>query len=124
MKRDFVDFSHVPEHQLAIHARLENWGLTCRDPKKRRTSPGFELYQAEKGNTWMTLEPKTIPDQQDARKIARGVADLPTRHRLAVCWYYIDGSHVMRARKKIGATSDELQALVTDGRQMLMNRGV
>jgi len=122
MKRDFVDFSLVPEHQQAIHARLENWGLSQRNHEKRGISPGFEQYQS--GNVWMTLEPKTVVDQKDAQRIAKGVRELPAKQALAVSWYYVKGTSPMRARKSIGVTAEGLAALVIDARQMLINRGV
>lgn len=122
MKRDrFVDFFYVADHQQEIHKRLENWALSCYSGAGSSASPMFRLYRAdnwERGTNSMPV------DHGDATKIAKGVAALPENHRLALHWNYVTGGSPTKARQRIGCTLDGLMLLISDGRQMLINRRV
>lgn len=120
----FTDFAFVPEGQLAMHARLENWGRSCNGGQRKSSSPMFGQYQST--NHWVgyALDIKVPEDVQDARRVARGVAFLPEPHRLALHWYYVKRASVMQGRKAIGCTAEMLAVYVIDARTMLINRGV
>ncbi len=128
MKRDaipYVDFAHVPEQQQAMHGRLENWGRSCNGKAASNTAPMFRQFRSSQ--TWASSycqETRQPVDRADAVKIARGVAFLPTWHRMALQWYYVQHTSVLSARKAIGCTTEMLAVYVTDARAMLINRGV
>lgn len=123
MKRDkFVDFFYVAPHQQDMHKRLENWATSCfSSGDGGNASPMFRLYRPdnyERGYSGIAV------DIHDAHKIAKGVAALPVLHRQALNWNYIDGGSPRRIRQKLGVTLDGLMLLISDGRNMLINRGV
>lgn len=122
MKRDYVDFSEVPLHQMAIHGRLENWSISCFGRSGSNTSPMFRLYRSDE--VWDPSPPSIPVDSADAAKIARAVSALPRPHMLAVNWYYVTRGAPIHGRRSIGCTLAELARYVIDGRQMLINRKV
>ena len=124
MKRDYVDFSAVPEHQQDMHARLTNWGRWCHGSGHAQMSPMFRMYRSSDvyqhyGAT--TVEPV---DVADAARIAKGVIALPENHRHAMSWYYVSPTSPVRACRSIGCTQEGLALFVRDGRTMLINRRV
>ena len=122
MRRDkFIDFFYVPPRQQEIHKRLENWARWCFGSGDSSASPMFRLYRPDN----YERGPSAVPaDPHDAHKIAKGVANLPTLHRQALSWNYIEGGSPHKARQKLGVTLDGLMLLITDARTMLTNRGV
>lgn len=123
-KQSAVDFSHVPEHQRAMDARLANWAKWCgRDVASPSTSPMFilmpRLIRAEPGSPVAT-----DADHEDAARIAKGVAALPEKHRQSLAWCYIKPCAPVHAVRRLGVTMRGLADLVVDARQMLINRGV
>jgi DNA-directed RNA polymerase specialized sigma24 family protein len=122
MKRDsFVDFFQVPTHQQGMHKRLENWARAQFSGGGSSASPMFRLYRTP--DHWQR-QPGIPVDHHDAAKIAKGVADLPEKHRHALQWNYVYGGSPMKARKEIGCTMEGLMSYINDGRQILMNRKV
>lgn len=123
MKRDYVDFSAVPEHQQGIHGRLENWGRWCYGAGHAQMSPMFRMFRssdARSGHVSISV-PVDIPD---AAKIAKGVIALPEEHRHAMSWYYVNRGSPARACRVIGCGMGALSQYVVDGRQMMINRKV
>ena len=123
MKRDSIDFHQVPQHQREMDNRLANWARWCMGSYRPETNALARLLAptaASRGHYILTGAPPV--DTKDAGKIAKGVAELPEKHRLAVSWHYIRPVNPSRARKQLGVTLDGLQRLVIDGRQMLINR--
>jgi DNA-directed RNA polymerase specialized sigma24 family protein len=122
MQRDrFVDFFYVAPQHLEIHKRLENWARDCFSGGGSTVSPMFRLYRPDNYERQTTSIPT---DQVDARKIAKGLAELPERIRMALHWNYLHGDSPRKARQRIGCTNDELLLLISDGRQKLLDRGV
>lgn len=125
MKRDAVDFHQVPEHQEAMHCRLLNWARAQRNEQRPQSSPMFEQYRSS--DQWATPSVSMPVDQRDAARINAAWQQLPTKHRAALKWHYInpprEGSPT-KACKAIGCTMEDLARLVVDGRSMLINRGV
>ena len=121
MRRDYVDFHDIPERQLDMHARLENWARTLNSGPSNHAGPIFRLYQSSERFT--RHESVRVPaNAGDARKIAAAVALLPERQRKAVQWAYVMRSSVMAGRRYLACTAAELAALVVDARDMLVNR--
>lgn len=121
--REYVDFSHVPAHQAAMHDRLLNWARACRSAPGNSASPMFRLYRASKH--WNDVAPTTLAvDQSDAVKVARGVQALPEPHMHAINWHYLSDGNVSAGRRKLACTAVALARYVRDARQMLINRGV
>lgn len=124
MKRDrFIDFFYVPANQQEIHKRLENWARHCYSGGGGGSaSPMFRMYRSP--DHWDRQEAHIPIDHRDAHLIAKGVHALPILHRHAVNWNYLEGGSPAKARKKLGVTLDGLMLLISDGRQMLINRQV
>lgn len=123
MRRDrFIDFFYVaPQHQ-EIHRRLENWARDCYAGGGSSASPMFRLYRATE--QWEGAAASIPTDHADAMKIAKGIQFLPGPHRHAINWNYLEGGSPAKARKKLGVTLEGLMLLISDGRTMLINRGV
>lgn len=122
MKRDAVDFHLVPEHQEAMHCRLQNWARAQRSPTGSGCSPMFRQYRSS--DQWGAAVASNPVDQQDAARVNKGWQQLPANNRAALKWSYVTPGSPKRARKAIGCTLDDLARFVVDGRQMLLNRGV
>lgn len=121
MKRDAIDFHAVPEHQLAMDARLHNWAREQRRGTGAATSPMFRQYRSS--DQWGEVAVSVPTDSRDAARINAAWKQLPADHRHATHWHYITpGAGPVKACRKIGCTKDELARLVIDARQMLINR--
>jgi hypothetical protein len=118
----YADFSAVPQHQLKIHARLENWGRWCYGSGHAQVSPMFRLYRSSQART-AYIETSVPVDTEDAARIAKAVAVVEQDNRQALSWYYINRGSPKRACQVIGCTQVALATLVVDGRQMLMDSG-
>ena len=121
--RQYTDFSHVPEHQIAMHARLENWGRWCYGAGHAQMSPMFRLYRSSQART-AYVEISVPVDTADAAVVANGVIALPEQHRHALSWYYVNRGSPKRACQVIGCAQSTLAIYVIDGRQMMLNRNV
>lgn len=116
-----VDFTIVPEHQLAMHDRMLNWGRWCYGTGHAQASPMFRMYRSSEVYQYMS-ETAIQVDTHDAAKIAKAVIALPEDHRHAASWYYINKGAPVRACRIIGCGMQHLARLVIDGRTMLINR--
>ena len=122
--RQAVDFSRVEVHHHAIDARLRNYGTWCNGSGAPQMSPMFRLMPPPprvRGDieTW-----GDSVDTLDASKIAKAVIALPVKHRAAINWCYVAPVNPRRACQDIGVSMQGLSDLLTDGRQMLVNRRV
>jgi hypothetical protein len=117
-----IDFHAVEEKHWAIHARLENWARWHWDRPGGSASPMFRLYRSS--NTRRDYGSTTITsvDKMDAQKIAKAVAALPMRHRLAVCWCYLKPVNPAKKARELQITTKELWSLVCESRQILVNK--
>ena len=122
MMRELVDFHLVPEHQLAMHSRLENWARSLFGSAGGTTGPMFRLYRSTEVHQAPHV---SMPyDSHDAMLIAKGVRELPVQHRASVDWYYVRTGNPGKACRAIGCTMAELAQLAIDARAMLINRRV
>lgn len=123
MKREsVVDFFAVEPKHYKIHERLTNWARWCHSPQWGRVQPMFRLYRPD--DHWEGAEPSNPVDGPDATKIQKAMAHLPERHRSALAWCYIKRSNPKRAAQQLGVNMPGLADLVSNGRQMLINRDV
>lgn len=120
----FTDFAFVPEDQLAMHARLENWGRSCNGGRSSSTSPMFRQFvPARHWDGGYCVATRAPCDRQDAVKVGRAVFGLPEPHRLALHWYYVQKTSVSQGRRAVCCTAESLAMYVIDARTMLINRG-
>jgi hypothetical protein len=121
MKREYVDFSFIPEHQLGMHWRLVNWERSLRGSAGSGVSPMFRQYRSSEvysqGGGKMPL------DHEDANAVGRAVVALPTPMLLAINWWYVKPVAPSRAAKGMQCSLAELARYVIDGRALLMERG-
>jgi hypothetical protein len=117
-----VDFHAVAEKHAAIHLRLENWGAWCHGRGHAQMSPMFRLYRSSDHHE--PAAPMLQADAVDAARIAKAVIALPEDHRHALSWCYVNKGAPARACRFIGCGMEHLARLVSDGRQMLLNRKV
>jgi hypothetical protein len=124
-KRTYIDFNIVPPQHRGIDARLHNWGRWCNGGRGvSGTSPMFRLVPPppkQRGDVW---EDNGRVDGADATVVAKGVAALPEPHRAALNWLYVRPCPPARACKMLATNMQGLAQLLSDGRQMLINRGV
>jgi hypothetical protein len=122
--REYVDFSVVDQRHAEIHARLENWGKWSRGRGgvAMAGSPMFRLYRTP--HHWRhTIEPSVqVVDSADAQAMQSAVCSLPTKHRLALSWYYISPwTNPAKAARTVGESMQGLRVLLGHGRTMLMH---
>lgn len=122
MQRDFIDLHIVPDHQLAMHERLQNWARWCRGKPASAVAPMFRGYRSS--DVWAAPEVGTPVDKLDASKIASAVAALPETHRAATGWHYVHPVSPGRAARELGLTIAALGQAVIDARQCLINRRI
>lgn len=120
MRRD-IDFHLVPEHQLAMHARMLNWARWCRGSGSSSVSPMFRGYRST--DVWAAPSVSEPVDSIDGMRIAKAVYALPEEHRKSVTWHYIEPWVVpFKVCKMLACRPETLAQLVIDGRQMMINR--
>lgn len=117
-----IDWHYVEPRHEAIHAALQNWARWVRArPQRGKASPMWA--RCKPPQHWEAVE---IGDQTDpikAAKMEAAVTALPDKHRDAVRWCYVFRGNPSREARKLGVTLAGLQALVVEGRVMLVNRG-
>lgn len=121
-KRQHVDFLAVPDHQSSIHDRLVNWALWCAVRPGRYSCPTFRW--AKPAQHWDAIEPRPAIDGIDAQAMEKGVCALPNLHRAALQWCYVYRFSPAKACRILAVRMDTLGKVVSDGRQMLINRRV
>jgi len=125
MKReDHVDYFLVPDGQLGIHERLENWSRWVRvRPHGWQVAPMFRQYRS-KAWQWERPEPKASLNLQEAVAMEKAVSLLPEKHREAIRWNYVFAGSPVAMAKRLGVSKQGLLDLIQSGRTMLVNRGL
>lgn len=117
-----IDFYVIEPKQEEIHKRLENWAAWCKGGVGGSSAlPMFRLYRPD------NFERGTYVDQvdgTDAQRIAKGLVHLPTKHRVALNWFYVKPVSPLKTCKALGLSMEGLNEHVREGRQMLINRKV
>ena len=123
MKVKPVDFHAVEPHQREMDKRLHNWSRWSKGGNTPGVSPMFRMCPPPPRVRAESAVGEVV-DQIDACRIAKGVAVLPTSHRLALSWAYIKPTNPRSACQSLGVSLDGLSDLLRDARQMLINRAV
>lgn len=138
MKReDHVDYFLVPDGQLAIHAKLEQWARWVRvRPVGWQVAPMFRQYRSHAWQ-WHTREVQAPVNVPEALEMEKAVAGLPEKNREAIRWaYYWATIPPIVAResgkdfgplaiaRRLAVSKQGLLDLIARGRIMLINRGV
>lgn len=122
MKRDYIDFHLIPDHQVEIHKRLSNWASWCRvKPQAWSQHPLWKQYKSN-WRQWHTPEYRESCDILDAIRIEQTVRVLPNGNRDALRWFYVHGGNPSGFAKSLGVSKDTLQKLITDGRSMVSKK--
>lgn len=131
--REYVDFARVPEPQIVMHERLENWARWCRGTSGRDNAPSqpmFALYRStdakrqERITGALTATPVI---KADAQLIQTAIAqpDFPTDNRWALHWAYLyPNRSPVKAADGLGVSLARLCELVIEARAMLIEREI
>ena len=118
-----TDFHHIPERQLEIHDRLENWRrwVTPR-PQAWKSQPMFRQYRSHAWQ-WHLPDIRIEIDSLQAHETERAIAFLPEKHRFIVRWAYVYSFvPVGKIQREAGMTRDAMAIALVDARDMLKNR--
>jgi hypothetical protein len=118
MRREFVDFSFIPEHQLGIHWRLANWNRSLHGSTGGAVAPMFRQYRSSE--VYSSGGGKLPIDEADATKIGKAVQELPTPNLLAINWWYVKPTSPAKAAAGMQCSIAELARHVIDGRDKLI----
>jgi hypothetical protein len=122
VQETIVDYNRVPDHQKAIHERLENWRRwVIVRPHGWQTAPMFRMYQS-KARQWEAPVIQNPVDTLDAVLVEKAVAMLPDKHRAAVRWCYVHAGNPVAMARALAVSKQGLADLVDSGRTMLKNR--
>jgi hypothetical protein len=121
-----VDFSAIPEHQADMDRRLQNWAAAQRggDKQSGKSAPIFALFKSSDARREYGTATAVPVDRSDAIRVSKGVLALPDKHRSAIDWYYLHPRNPMAKARELALTLQALAEHVTEGRDMLINRGV
>lgn len=117
------DFHFVPEDQIAIDKRLENWAAFVRVKNFSWVSPIWKLGKSN-GRQWHEPEFRLQCDTLDGMVIERAVGQLPDIHRSSLRWAYVYKHHPAKFCQQHGLSKNALAQIISDGRRMLINRRV
>ena len=117
-----IDFHHIPARHDAINLRLEQWARwVAVRPQPWKMQPMFRLYKAPP--QWEARELKVEINTLEAHEIEKMVSQLPDKPRAALRWAYVYSYiHHGAIQRKLGVTTQELETLINNGRDMLKNR--
>ena len=123
MKDDTNDLSHVPDRQIAVNLRLEEWAKWVR-PRRVGwfTQPMFRLYQS-KARQWDPMPHIHIAiNGNDAMDVEKAVAKLPEKHREIVRWAYVyPWVPVKKVCREQSMRLDDVGAMLSESRDMVKN---
>jgi DNA-directed RNA polymerase specialized sigma24 family protein len=119
---DAIDYFLVPDRQLGIHGRLEDWARWVRvRPSGWQVAPMFRQYRS-KSWQWHTPELRAAVNIPEAVAMEKAVSLLPEKHREAIRWCYVFGGGPVVMARRLAVTKEGLMELIHAGRCMLMNR--
>ena len=82
--------------------------------------PMFRLYRPS--GAWGREASGVVIDAMDAQRLQKAVVALPEPHRIAISWWYNEGTQPLRVARRLAVSVAGLKRLVDDGRLMLINR--
>jgi hypothetical protein len=121
MKRGYVDFAFIPEHQLPMHWRLVNWNRSLHGSAGTGVSPMFRQYRSSE--VYSGGAGKLPVDEADATKIGKAVQQLSMHRMLAINWWYVKPNSPAKAALGMQCSIAELAQYVIDGRAALIDAG-
>ena len=118
-----LNLEHIPARHEAIDLRLREWASWVRvHPQIWARQPMFRMYKAPKQfetDLYVPIDINTLA----AHEVEKAVSFLPDRQRTALRWYYVwPGLHINVVRRELVVTEEALEALVSTGRDILINR--
>jgi hypothetical protein len=119
-----TDYSHVTTRHDQIHYRLESWARWVKvKPQAWKAQALWRMYRAPRQYAYETADIKIELNTLECHETERAVSSLPEKHRTAIRWVYVF-SYVPPniIRRDLGVTRDGLGELITDGRDMLVNK--
>jgi hypothetical protein len=123
MKRDdHVDYFLVPDGQLAIHEKLEQWARWVK-PRAHgwHVQPMFRQYRSHAWQ-WERPEVRAAINMPEAVDMERLVAGLPEKNREAIRWAYVWRGNPVGMARRLAVNKQGLLDLIHAGRVMLTNR--
>lgn len=119
-----TDYSHVTTRHDQIHYRLESWARWVKPGQQAWKAQGiWRNYRAPRQYAYETADIKTELNTLECHETERFVSALPDKHRTAIRWVYVFSFIPPNVvRRDLGVTRDGLSDLITDGRDMLVNR--
>ncbi len=121
MRISEIDINYIEPCHHAVHDRLTNWGRWAETRPSYKTCPMFRMARSN-SRQWYPVEVKDTIDVLDAAVVEKVVVSLPEAHKSAMVWFYVHRSGENKYRRQRGYTLDTLQKIVSDARQMVMNR--
>ena len=122
MQREDVDFFVVEPWQWAIHMKLEDWGRWAIPRRASWIAPMFKFTRSN-SRQWHPVEVRPAIDPVQCSKMESAVSVLPPLQRDAIRWFYVYRGNPRSQCQRLGVTPEKLYTLVSQGRQMLINRG-
>lgn len=118
-----VDFSRIPTRHDAINLRLEQWArwVSVR-PQAWKVQPMFRQYRSHSWQ-WHAPEIKVELNTIECCETEKLVSQLPEKHRAAIRWAYVFPWIAPSViRRELALTKEGLEQMLTDARDMLVNR--
>lgn len=122
MMRQYVDFAHIPVHQIDMHVRLEGWAQWVRPNKPVWKMQPMWRYFRSGWRQWYVPDLHVPISTLEASETEKAISQLPENERNALRWYYVYRTHPARMARELGATQMALAEYVIRGRTMLINR--
>lgn len=123
MKREKIDFFHVPPEQLQAHDTLEEWARWVRVSFRNYggTHPMFRQYRS---HAWQWHEPEiqVKVDELRAAESEKTIGKMPERHRKVLRWAYVFKGSPLKVARELHVSHVELGHLLNDARAMFCNR--
>lgn len=118
-----VDFSRIPTRHDAINLRLEHWAKWVSvHPQPWKVQPMFRQYRSHSWQ-WHAPEIKTELNTLECVEVEKMVSQLPDKHRAAIRWAYVFPWIAPSViRRELALTKEGLEQMLTDARDMLVNR--
>ena len=121
IKRSEIDINYIEPRHHAVHDRLTNWGRWAEERPAYKTCPMFRMARSS-SRQWHPVTVKDHIDILDAAVLEKVVVSLPVPHKKAMIWFYVHRYGENKYRRQHGYTLDTLQKIVTDARDMVINK--
>ena len=113
-----LDFHYVAPEHFRVHALLENWGLYVRLTRASKPAPMWRFTRSN-ARSWSPPEIPIQIDTQEGDAMEHVVATLPTYHRTALRWCYVERCAPAKVVRKLNVSYTTLFQLVSDARELV-----